>query len=122
MQRSMGAGAEVTFLRRRFPQSKVGATGTLEEEDDDGAAAPAPTRREIVAQEAANLVMLQKRLSVRDLASKFEQGQTAASAAAKKVLDEVCCLYRWLWNWVLSETKLCEMLILEKFGTVLGDR
>ncbi|KAG6540082.1 hypothetical protein Mapa_018537 [Marchantia paleacea] len=47
-----------------------------------------PTKKEEVAREAAELVAQQKRLSVRDLASKFERGQAAAQAAAAQVAAE----------------------------------
>lgn len=52
--------------------------------DDD----VSPTKKEEVAREAAELVAQQKRLSVRDLASKFERGQAAAQAAAAQVAAE----------------------------------
>ncbi|EFJ19679.1 hypothetical protein SELMODRAFT_110449 [Selaginella moellendorffii] len=49
---------------------------------------PSPSKREILAKEAADLVAQQKRLSVRDLASKFERGQEAAHAAAAKLAED----------------------------------
>jgi len=42
----------------------------------------------IVAKETVELEKLQKRLSVRDLATQFESGQAAAKAAASKLADE----------------------------------
>jgi len=42
----------------------------------------------VVAKEAVELEKLQKRLSVRDLATQFESGQAAAKAAASKLADE----------------------------------
>ncbi|KAM7267601.1 hypothetical protein ACFE04_009767 [Oxalis oulophora] len=46
--------------------------------------------KEVVARETALLLDQQKRLSVRDLASKFEKGL----AAAAKLSEEGCNLYR----------------------------
>lgn len=42
----------------------------------------------LVAKEAAELEKLQRRLSVRDLATQFELGQAAAKAAAAKLAEE----------------------------------
>lgn len=42
----------------------------------------------VVAKEAGELEKLQRRLSVRDLATQFESGQAAAKAAASKLADE----------------------------------
>lgn len=47
------------------------------------------TAREMVGKETADLLGRQQRLSVRDLASKFESGQAAAHAAAARLAQEV---------------------------------
>ena len=54
------------------------------DQDDD---TDSPSKM-IVAKEAAELEKLQRRLSVRDLATQFESGQTAAKAAASKLAEE----------------------------------
>ncbi|ERM99102.1 stomatal closure-related actin-binding protein 1 isoform X1 [Amborella trichopoda] len=73
--------ADVNFLSNRFPNYKIGANDSIVEskEGSDG-----PSLKEIVAHETAQLLEQQKRLSVRDLASKFEKGL----AAAAKLSDE----------------------------------
>lgn len=45
--------------------------------------------REILGKESADLWGRVKRMSVRDLASRFESGQAAANAAAAKLAQEV---------------------------------
>ena len=47
------------------------------------------TAREVLGKESADLWGRVKRMSVRDLASKFESGQAAANAAAAKLAQEV---------------------------------
>ena len=47
------------------------------------------TAREMVGKETADLLGRQQRLSVRDLAIKFESGQAAAHAAAARLAQEV---------------------------------
>jgi hypothetical protein len=47
------------------------------------------TTRELLGKESADLWGRVKRMSVRDLASKFESGQAAANAAAAKLAQEV---------------------------------
>lgn len=71
MARMKGVAAEVSYERKQ--------------EDSEGLA----TAREIVGKESADLWGRVKRMSVRDLASKFESGQAAANAAAAKVAQEV---------------------------------
>ncbi|EFJ10373.1 hypothetical protein SELMODRAFT_128387 [Selaginella moellendorffii] len=73
----LGVEADIKLVRSVFL-----ALGSDEEDQ------PSPSRREILAKEAADLVAQQKRLSVRDLASKFERGQEAAHAAAAKLAED----------------------------------
>lgn len=47
------------------------------------------TARELVGKESADLWGLVKRMSVRDLASKFESGQAMANAAVALMAQEV---------------------------------
>ena len=71
MARTKGVTAEVSYERRQ--------------EDNEGLA----NARELVGKESADLWGLSRRLSVRDLASKFESGEAAANAAAARLSEEV---------------------------------
>jgi hypothetical protein len=71
MARMKGVTAEVSYDRKP--------------EDDEGLA----SARELVGKESADLWGRVKRMSVRDLASKFESGQAAANAAAARLSQEV---------------------------------
>lgn len=93
MQRAAvhSVGADVNFVSNRFPiykyKKKREGEGEGEGEDEDEGEEEVlelPSKREMVAREAAQLLEQQKRLSVRDLASKFEKGL----AAATKLSDE----------------------------------
>lgn len=74
--------ADVIFATSRFPNYKIGANNQIVEVKED---LKVLTMKEVVARETAQLLEQQKRLSVRDLASKFEKGL----AAAAKLSDEV---------------------------------
>ncbi|KAI8525951.1 hypothetical protein RHMOL_Rhmol13G0270400 [Rhododendron molle] len=73
--------ADVIFATSRFPNYKIGANNQIVEVKED---LKVLTMKEVVARETAQLLEQQKRLSVRDLASKFEKGL----AAAAKLSDE----------------------------------
>ncbi|XP_049379670.1 stomatal closure-related actin-binding protein 1 [Solanum stenotomum] len=73
--------ADVIFPSSRFPNYKIGPNNQIMEVKQDSKAL---TMKEVVARETAHLLEQQKRLSVRDLASKFEKGL----AAAAKLSDE----------------------------------
>ncbi|GMP99220.1 hypothetical protein CsSME_00046781 [Camellia sinensis var. sinensis] len=73
--------ADVIFASSRFPNYKIGFNHQIVEVKED---AKVLTMKEVVARETAQLLERQKRLSVRDLASKFEKGL----AAAAKLSDE----------------------------------
>ncbi|CAL5428237.1 unnamed protein product [Camellia sinensis] len=72
--------ADVIFATSRFPTYKIGANNQIVEVEDPKVLA----MKEVIARETAQLLEQQKRLSVRDLASKFEKGL----AAAAKLSDE----------------------------------
>ena len=74
--------ADVTFTSSRFPNYKLGPYNQILEAKEDPKVL---SMKEVVARETAQLLEQQKRLSVRDLASKFEKGL----AAAAKLSDEV---------------------------------
>ncbi|KAJ9699011.1 hypothetical protein PVL29_007869 [Vitis rotundifolia] len=73
--------ADVTFTSSRFPNYKLGPYNQIMEAKEDPRVL---SMKEVVARETAQLLEQQKRLSVRDLANKFEKGL----AAAAKLSDE----------------------------------
>ncbi|XP_051120710.1 stomatal closure-related actin-binding protein 1 [Andrographis paniculata] len=73
--------ADVVFASSRFPKYKIGANNEIVEVKADATTLSA---KEMVARETALMLEQQQRLSVRDLASKFEKGL----AAATKLSDE----------------------------------
>ncbi|XP_058107393.1 stomatal closure-related actin-binding protein 1-like [Magnolia sinica] len=83
MQRDvfLSVSVDVSFISNKFPNYKIGANDRIVEPKETP---EAPSMKEVVARETAQLLEQQKRLSVRDLASKFEKGL----AAAAKLSDE----------------------------------
>lgn len=73
--------ADVIFASSRFPSYKLGSNNQIVEMKEDPKVF---SMKEVVARETAQLLEHKKRLSVRDLASKFEKGL----AAAAKLSDE----------------------------------
>lgn len=73
--------ADVTFLSSRFPNYKIGADNQVLEVKNEPKSL---SMKEIVARETALLLEQQKRLSVRDLASKFEKGLAAAAKLSEE--------------------------------------
>lgn len=72
---------DVIFASSRFPNYKLGAHNQVVEVKED---LKTLSMKEVIAKETAQLLEQEKRLSVRDLASKFEKGL----AAAVKLSDE----------------------------------
>ncbi|XXG52955.1 hypothetical protein AAC387_Pa03g1141 [Persea americana] len=68
--------ADVSFVSNRFPVYKIGPDDRIVEVKEGP---ELPSIKDVVAEEAAQLQEQQKRLSVRDLASKFENGLAAAA-------------------------------------------
>lgn len=73
--------SDVNFASDRFPEYKIGPDNIIIEAEDSNI----PSLREIVAKETALLLDQQKRLSVRDLAKKFENGLTAVAELSQEV-------------------------------------
>ncbi|KAG1338339.1 stomatal closure-related actin-binding protein 1 [Cocos nucifera] len=73
--------SDVNFVSGRFPDYQIGANNIIIEPEENP---QVPSLKEIVAKETAQLLEQQKRLSVRDLADKFEKGLSAAA----KLSDE----------------------------------
>ncbi|KAA8517348.1 hypothetical protein F0562_017646 [Nyssa sinensis] len=82
MQAVLSVSADVSFGSDRFPKYKIGADNQILEEAKEDK--KGPSLKEVVEQETTQLVEQQKRLSVRDLASKFDKNL----AAAAKLSDE----------------------------------
>ncbi|OMP08268.1 putative transcription factor [Corchorus olitorius] len=73
--------ADVIFASSRFPNYKIGANNQIIDAKEDPKVL---TMKEVVARETALLLEQQKRLSVRDLASKFEKGLAAAAKLSEE--------------------------------------
>ncbi|KAM6595962.1 stomatal closure-related actin-binding protein 1 isoform X2 [Cannabis sativa] len=73
--------ADVIFASSRFPNYKIGSNNQIVELKDDPKVL---SMKEVVARETAQLLEQQKRLSVRDLASKFEKGLAAAAKLSEE--------------------------------------
>ncbi|KAI4308227.1 hypothetical protein L6164_031324 [Bauhinia variegata] len=73
--------ADVIFGSSRFPNYTIGANNQIIETKDDPKVL---SMKEVVARETAQLLEQQKRLSVRDLASKFEKGLAAAAKLSEE--------------------------------------
>jgi hypothetical protein len=73
--------ADVMFASSRFPNYKIGAKNQIMDAKDDPKVL---SMKEVVARETALLLDQQKRLSVRDLASKFERGLAAAAKLSEE--------------------------------------
>lgn len=87
--------ADVFFASSRFPHYKIGANNQIEEVKEDSLTL---TMKDMVARETALLLEQQKRLSVRDLATKFEKGLAAAAKLSDEVRASFGCKY-----WVISD-------------------
>ncbi|KAF2291934.1 hypothetical protein GH714_042276 [Hevea brasiliensis] len=73
--------ADVVFATSRFPNYKLGANSQILDTKHDPKVL---SMKEVVARETAMLLEQQKRLSVRDLASKFEKGLAAAAKLSEE--------------------------------------
>ncbi|KAL6205134.1 hypothetical protein ACLB2K_022398 [Fragaria x ananassa] len=73
--------ADVTFASSQFPDYKIGPNNQIVEGKLDQKVL---SMKEVVARETAQLLEQQKRLSVRDLASKFEEGLAAAAKLSEE--------------------------------------
>lgn len=84
--------ADVVFASSRFPNYRLGANSQILEAKDDPKVL---SMKEVVARETAMLLEQQKRLSVRDLASKFEKGLAAAAKLSEEVELFVCLFFEF---------------------------
>ncbi|KAF7819149.1 stomatal closure-related actin-binding protein 3-like [Senna tora] len=91
MEAVLPVSADVSFASNSFPKYKLGADSQILEEpmeDNQG-----PLLKEVIEQEASHLSQQHKRLSVRDLASKFDKNLAAAAKLSNEAkLREVASL------------------------------
>ncbi|KAJ0238984.1 Stomatal closure-related actin-binding protein 1 [Hirschfeldia incana] len=73
--------ADVRFASSRFPNYRIGANDQIFDVKDDPKVL---SMKEVVARETAQLMDQQKRMSVRDLANKFEKGLAAAAKLSEE--------------------------------------
>ena len=92
MEADPPVSADVSFVSSRFPKYKLGPDNQILDEPMEGN--QGPTLIEVIEQEAFHLANQHKRLSVRDLASKFDKNLTAAA----KLSNEVTVNYTCLWS------------------------
>jgi len=81
--------ADVAFASSRFPNYKIGANNQIVDAKDSPKVL---SMKEVVARETALLLEQQKRLSVRDLANKFEKGLAAAAKLSEEVKFLLSCI------------------------------
>ncbi|PON51371.1 Stomatal closure-related actin-binding protein [Trema orientale] len=91
MEAVLPVSADVSFASDHFPKYKLGPDNQILEEpreDNNG-----PSLKDVVEQETTQLSEQHKRLSVRDLASKFDKNLTAAAKLSEEAkLREVASL------------------------------
>ena len=83
MESTLTVPTDVSFVSDRFPKYKLGSDNQVLEEpikDNSG-----PTLKEVVEQETTQLSEQHKRLSVRDLASKFDKNLLVAAKFPEEV-------------------------------------
>lgn len=73
--------SDVIFASSRFPNYRIGANNQIMETKDDPKLL---SMKEVIARETAQLLDQHNRLSVRDLASKFEKGLAAAAKLSEE--------------------------------------
>lgn len=83
MEAVLPVSADVSFKSNHFPKYRLGSDNQILEqpkEDNNG-----PSLKEVVEQETTQLSEQHKRLSVRDLACKFDKNLTAAAKLSEEV-------------------------------------
>ncbi|XP_048430475.1 stomatal closure-related actin-binding protein 2 isoform X2 [Pyrus x bretschneideri] len=87
----LSVSADVSFISDGFPKYKLGPDNQILEEPKENS--DGPTVKEVVEQETTHLSEQHKRLSVRDLASKFDKNLVAAAKLSEEAkLREVASL------------------------------
>lgn len=83
MQAIQSVSADVSFASNQFPKYKLGPDNQILEEIEENN--KGPPLKEVVLQETTQLTEQHKRLSVRDLASKFDKNLSAAAKLSEEV-------------------------------------
>lgn len=79
----LSVSADVSFISNGFPKYKLGPDNQILDEPKGGS--DGPTLKEVVEEETTQLSEQHKRLSVRDLASKFDKNLAAAAKLSEEV-------------------------------------
>lgn len=80
--------ADVSFQTNQFPKYKLGPNNEILEEIKEDS--KGPPLKDVVVQEINQLTQQHKRLSVRDLASKFDKNLSAAAKLSEEVFFSSC--------------------------------
>lgn len=104
-QEVLAVSADVSFASDCFPKYKLGPDNQILEEPKDDH--KGPSLKEVVEQETAQLSEQHKRLSVRDLASKFDKNLAAAAKLSNEVFKSTILL-----NFVPNTYKSCPNSII----------
>ena len=85
--------SDVSFQSDQFPKYRLGPNNEVLDEvvEVEGSKGPPPPLKDVVVKEMHHLTEQHKRLSVRDLASKFDNNLSAA-AKLSEVVHTVSCL------------------------------
>lgn len=83
MQAVLSVSADVSFMSNKFPKYKLGPDNQIL--DEATVNSNGPPLKEVVSQETEQLSDQHKRLSVRDLASKFDKNLSAAAKLSNEV-------------------------------------
>lgn len=81
---AVSLSADVSFQCNQFPKYKLGPDNQILDEVQEDS--KGPPLKEVVVEEINQLSEQQKRLSVRDLASKFDKNLAAAAKLSEEVL------------------------------------
>lgn len=83
--------ADVSFQTNQFPKYKLGPNNEILEEIKEDS--KGPPLKDVVVQEINQLTQQHKRLSVRDLASKFDKNLSAAAKLSEEVFFLTAGIY-----------------------------
>lgn len=87
--------ADVSFQTNQFPKYKLGPNNEILDEIKEDSRGP--PLKEVVVEEINQLTEQHKRLSVRDLASKFDKSLAAAAKLSEEVFFKWWCLF-FIWK------------------------
>lgn len=100
----LSVSADVSFISDGFPKYKLGPDNQILEEPKENS--DGPTVKEVVEQETTHLLEQHKRLSVRDLASKFDKNLVAAAKLSEEVSNSfIYVIYKTLLSYYFFSRK-----------------